>query len=282
MYYFKTLFMASVCMITATFSAHAASKKAPLNVFIVTGQSNSLGIIKDGEPFEVAPDPVDQKIRFFWVDRDPRANIVSTSGGEIKTMQHQQLDNGRNHGHWSFEITCARDLYKAGIKNLMFIKASRGGGGSKFWAKGSDDDHMYQAVVETVNAALLKLKEEKTPFRIRGLLYLQGESDGSDAPIADQRAKTLLENLRKEFPFAQEMKMYLGEIAGSRGSMDITRQKHQELAERDEDFYFVPTKDLRESKLYKDNLHFNNEAKHEIGRRFAKTILESAKPSQKK
>ena len=87
-----------------------------LEVYILTGQSNSLGIIKDGEKAEVKEEKYDKKIKFYWVDRDPRARIVSTSKGKISYLQVQYYDNNSGHAHWGLEITCFRELYKKGKK----------------------------------------------------------------------------------------------------------------------------------------------------------------------
>lgn len=250
---------------------------AEIDIFVLTGQSNSLGIIKDGEPLALAPEKIDKKIMFFWQNRDPRSNIVSTSKGKIQTLQVQMFDNDSKDGNWGLEMFCARELYKKTHRKMMFIKASRGGGGNYLWLKNSDDDHMYQSVIETVKAATGELSKKKIKFKIRGLLYLQGESDGTHTPLAAERAQKLLKNLRKELPSAKGMKMFIGEIAGNNINQDKTRELHKKLAENNSDFFFIPTADLRKSSLYRDRLHFNNEAKKEIGKRFASTIYKALK-----
>lgn len=244
-----------------------------LEVFVLTGQSNSLGIIKDGEDFNIPEDKVDKKIRFFWVDRDPRANIVSTSKGKIDHLQIQKYDNDSNNAHWGLEMEFARTLYKSGKRNIMIIKASRGGGGNQLWYKESSDHHMYDAVLEAVKEATDLLKAKKVKFTLRGLLYLQGESDGVNSKIADERAKTLLTNLQKDLPRAKYMKMVIGGINGNNKNQDLVRKLHAELAKKDKNISFVETDDLRKDETYKDRLHFNNKAKLEIGKRFAKSYL---------
>ena len=136
---------------------------------------------------------------------------------------------------------------------------------------------MYDAVIEAVKLATQELKKKRIKFEIKGLLYLQGESDGRDAGIADIRAKELLNNLRQDLPKAKKMKMFIGGIAGYGGNQKMTRAKHQELAEGNKDFYFIDTSDLLKAHIYRDRIHFNNEAKMEIGKRFAKTINKAIK-----
>jgi hypothetical protein len=244
-----------------------------LNLFILTGQSNSLGIIKDEEPLALPLNSENQKIKFYWIDRDPKSNIVSTSKGKIDHLKVQMFDNGSNEGHWGLEMSCARDLYNSGISNLMFIKVSRGGGGSSLWSKSSQDNHMYQAIIDAVKDAAKLLQDEQSLFKIRGLLYLQGESDGNEAHFADERAKDLLSNLKKDLPNAEEMKMFIGGIAGFSNNQILVREKHESLAHSDPNIFFIKTDDLLESNLYKDRLHFNNKAKEIIGKRFARSIL---------
>ncbi|MGL4854707.1 MAG: sialate O-acetylesterase [Lentisphaeria bacterium] len=253
------------------------AQSSTTNVFILTGQSNSLGIIKDGEPLDLAEQPEDKKIKFFWIDRDHAARIVSTSNNEIKYLQVQKFDNGANDGHWGLEINCFRILSKS-IKNILLVKVSRGGGGSGFWFKDSKDCHMYTAVTEAMKQVNTLMKGRN--YEVRGLLYLQGESDGGDSSIADQRAETLLENLRNDLHNAKKMKMYIGGIAGFNANQNLVRKKHAELAAKNNDIFFIETEDLLKTNLYRDRLHFNNEAKMIIGERFAKSILQSVKKSK--
>lgn len=261
-----------VYFMTLALAGCAISEEEVLNVFVLTGQSNSLGIIKDGEPLQVRNDDNDKNIKFFWVDRDPQAEIVSTSQGKISYLQIQKYDNGSNQGHFGLEISCFRDLYKTGMKDVMLIKASRGGGGNAFWSKESPDHHMYDAVLEAVKAATVELENQKIKYRIVGLLYLQGESDGQDAKIADQRAKRLLDNLRSDLPHASQMKMFIGGIGGPDSRSGLARKMHKQLADRHKDVTFIDTSDLLETGQYQDNLHFNNTSKEAIGLRFAQTI----------
>ena len=134
---------------------------------------------------------------------------------------------------------------------------------------------MYKAVISAVTEATDLLKKKRTKFKIKGLLYLQGESDGRTSSIADQRAEMLLKNLQKDLPNAQSMKMFIGGIGGFGKLKDLSRVKHEALAKKNKDIYFIKTSDLLQKGQYKDRLHFNNASKHEIGRRFAKAILQA-------
>ena len=107
-----------------------------VRVFILTGQSNSLGTTADGgEPdITTGVDPADGNTRFFWSNRDTSgdntaAGLIGDSGGLTTFIQAQQ-GQGANPLFWGPEVQFARSLYAAGVRDVMIIKGSRGGGGN--------------------------------------------------------------------------------------------------------------------------------------------------------
>lgn len=248
-----------------------------MKVFVLTGQSNSLGTTAD--PKEVGappdPDPVDGGIPFFWANRSTRTGdgpsvLIGDSGGRILTLRAQQGE-GANPLFWGPEIGFGRRLAQAGVKDFLIVKASRGGGGNGFWLKGSANDHMYRHVVETVSKAVGALPTG-TVFEVAVLLYVQGESDGeSEAPLAGERLRLLADNLRKDLPRAEGMRVIIGGIAAPGVRRDTVRGKQKALPAEDKRFLYVDSLDLQ-GELY-DNLHFNRKAKLELGRRMAEAWL---------
>jgi hypothetical protein len=185
----------------------AAARPAPAahyQVFVVTGQSNALGTTNGGEA-EVSPgaDAADPRVRFFWHNVADAATSLGDSGGAWLDLQPQQ--GGYYPGsatHWGPEIGFARALVRAGVENVAVVKAARGGGGNSNWSKAAGG-HMYAHVVATVTAAAAALAAEGHTFEIKGLLYLQGESDNAaEAEIAGTRFKELVDNLRADLPKA--------------------------------------------------------------------------------
>lgn len=253
-----------------------ADEPRPLDIFVLTGQSNAQGCIEDGEAISLEAQEMDGRILFYWSLRNARGEkVLCTSKGKTAHLQTQFFDDGSGLGHWGIEVSCFRKLYSAGMHDILIIKATRGGGGNNFWFKDSPDHHMYDAVVTTVREALAELEKTGRKFEFKGLLYIQGESDGKSASIAGERAKMLLENLRSEFPNTRKMQMFIGGIAGFGPERDITRAKHKEIAEKNPDIHFIDTSDLLKTHQYKDKLHFNNAARIIIGERFADEIIKS-------
>jgi hypothetical protein len=264
--------------------ASIAGEESPLvirakriNVFILTGQSNSLGTTADPAEQEKAPptDPLDAGIPFFWRNRSTRAGdgpamLFGDSGGKILPLQVQQGE-GANPLFWGPEIGFGRRLAAAGVTDFLIVKASRGGGGNRFWLKGSADDHMYRHVVETVHQAVSALPDG-VAFETVALLYVQGESDSADeASASGERLRLLAENLRQDLPHAADMKVLVGGITAPGASRDIVRGQQASLPAQDARFRYVDSLDLRP--LLYDQLHFNKIAKLELGRRLADAWL---------
>ncbi len=249
-----------------------------LKIFVLTGQSNSLGTTEDLSEEDITPghDPLDAQIPFFWANRSSRAGegcapLYGDSGGKIVTLCAQQGE-GSNPLFWGPEIGFGRTLATAGMTDLMIVKASRGGGGNSFWLKGDGDDHMYRHVVETVLQAVQALPPG-TDFEISALLYVQGESDDTvEAEAAGERLRALAGHLRQDLPRADGIRVLIGGIALGGKNQDIVRAQQSALPSLEAACRYVDTLDLSAQRY--DNLHFNKSAKLELGRRLARAWLE--------
>ncbi len=260
-------------------------KPAPrtIRMYVLTGQSNALGTTADPGEAETAPPPhpADAALRFSWSNRSTRAGdgpatLIGDSGGRFLALQAQQGE-GRNTSFWGPEIGFARALFEAGERDFVVVKAARGGGGNGYWAKGSADDHMYRHVVRTVEQAVAALPAG-TGFEVAALLYLQGESDSAaEARAAGKRLSALARNLRRELPQAKSMRVLVGGIAADGGHRDRVRVSQEEAAAADPLMTYFSNLDLQ-GQLY-DGLHFDRQAKLELGRRFAQAWQDLGGPS---
>ncbi|MCP5538483.1 MAG: hypothetical protein H7A51_19915 [Akkermansiaceae bacterium] len=247
-------------------------------LFVLTGQSNSLGTTNGGETDPTSgTDPADQHVKFFWHNVENATTTIGTSGGVFTTLQDQQ--GGVYAGsatHWGPEMEFGRTLYRAGVRNFGIIKASRGGGGNTYWLKNSVDDHMYDHVIATVNTATTELTNNGHTFEIVGLLYLQGESDNStEAAAAGTRLKALTDNLRADLSNAASMHtVCAGITAQGNADDDTTRTNQATIAASTSYIDYFENLD-QQSNLAPDNLHLNKAAKIVLGNRFAQTFLNS-------
>ncbi|MFT5131430.1 MAG: hypothetical protein ACI8W8_005066, partial [Rhodothermales bacterium] len=243
-----------------------------LKLFVLTGQSNSLGTTAGGEADpEPGADSADSQVRFFWHNVANEKTSLGDSGGVFTDLRSQQ--GGHYPGsatHWGPEFGFARAAYRSGFRDFGIIKASRGGGGNSHWSK-AKGGHMYAHVVDTVKAATRVLKANGDSFEIAGLIYVQGESDSAaEAAMADARLAELVENLRQEFPEAAAMHTVIGGTAAGRTHATV-RSKQTGLAAGDARISYVDNSDLR-SQLY-DRLHFDKAAKILVGQRIAAAFV---------
>lgn len=263
--------------------APTPARAAHLKLFVLTGQSNSLGTT-DGDGAEPSPgaDPADAEVRFCWHNLANAAKSLGDSGGAFTTLREQQGGFYKGSAtHWGPEFGFGRRLHRAGVRDFGIIKASRGGGGNSLWSKTAADHHMYDHVVKTVTAATASLASGRHTFEIVGLLYLQGESDSpAEAAIADTRIKELAENLRHDLPNAKSLRTVIAGIAAAGATRDTVRAKHAAVATGSAQFSFFSNTDLRDR--LPDQLHFNKAAKLIIGERFAEAWLRTINQPQPK
>ncbi len=260
-----------------------------VDVYILTGQSNSLGNTAN-ETGDYTPDshPADSLTNFWWnnvtyaTGTYPPASYGSSSN-VFKTLQMQQSDNTESPYWWGPEFGFARTLYDAGRTNFVIIKASKSGGGNTLWDKTTFDTNnsaapMWGHVSNTVFAALNKLTSSGQKFNVRGLLYIQGEANTvQEAAIAGQRFTLLYSNLmaiiNRAYPgTATNMYAVMGEIGdGQNPGTYLTTTTQQIAAAKSNDaIAFVTTHDLP---LKIDGVHFGKSAKLEIGMRMANCFL---------
>jgi len=253
----------------------------PLRLFVLTGQSNSLGTTADPGESDPGPGahPADRELRLFWSNRSTRAGdgaavLIGDSGGSFRPLQAQQGE-GANGTFWGPEVGFARALWEAGLRDFAVVKASRGGGGNRHWRTPSrarpEGGEMYEHLLRTVRDASAALPRERS-FQVEALLYLQGESDDEEeSRVAGERLLELAQALRKDLPHARDLELLVAGIAAPGARRDRVRDLQRDAAERDRRASYVDTLDLA-PRLY-DGLHFDRAAKLEVGRRLAAAWL---------
>jgi hypothetical protein len=264
-----------------------AARGATWDVYILTGQSNSLGTTNLENPSGPGSHPADTETAFFWSNVNSSNTgypplLYGDSNGLITTLQVQQGDAGVNPSFWGPEMGMARKLWDAGQRDVLVIKASRGGGGNTYWDQEAfesnpNSGHMWGHLRDTVDAGLAAISVGDL-FEVKGFIYLQGESNtAAEAAIADVRLGELIENLKSHINFAypntaDSVHTVIGEIAasGSNANRIQTTQRQIALAAADPKISFVATSDLP---LKGDGIHFGRDEKLAIGERFADVFI---------
>jgi lysophospholipase L1-like esterase len=251
-----------------------------LKVFVLTGQSNSLGTLGTTDVSmrhgAIGTHPAEQAggVPFFWDNRSDGTAAGDTALGKSNGWTWIGAQTGGvyagNDDHWGPEAGFARMLWNAGYRHFAIVKASRGGGGNGFWQKGAADDHMYDHVVATVNAAVAHLPAGYHAHRIAGLLYVQGESNNTtEASEAGTRFSELLANLKADLPGTASMTGIFGEIAGSGTSRDSTRSAQLALANARADIGYAESTGLTVHNQDGLSVHYDAESEILLGERMA-------------
>ena len=103
-----------------------------IDVYILTGQSNSLGTtaLEGAEAdYRPASHVADQRTAFFWSNVSPRNRVfpptpLGDSGGSLTSLRMQQGDGGANPNFWGPEFGFARAMYEQAPdqKRLIIIR----------------------------------------------------------------------------------------------------------------------------------------------------------------
>lgn len=263
-------------------SVAISSLACDVNIYILTGQSNSLGTTeREGANFDPGTHFADSKIAFYWSNVASSSSDLSNlvlygdSGQRTTSLKMQQGDK-RNPKFWGPEFGMARRLFEVGHTNTMIIKVSRGGGGNSHWLPTTG--HMANHLFEQLDIALTALQDAGKRFEVKGFMYLQGESNSEiEAAFADTRLQTLIERVKayintKYADAADNMYSVAAEIASSTSSAARvkTYSLQKAIAMRSNTIGFFETNDLP---LKTDRLHFGKSSKMEIGRRFADAFI---------
>ena len=260
--------------------APVAEVSKHIKVYVLTGQSNSLGTTS-GTEIERLPglDPADDQVRFWWANVADATNSLGRSGGFFGPLQAQQGNfyYAGSETHWGPEIGFGRALYHAGERDFAIVKTSRGGGGNTNWDKASAG-HMYAQILDTVGGACARLTAEGHTYEIAGLLYLQGESNTTaEAAVAGTRFKTLVDNLRADLPNASTLKGYMIGNVDSSADDATTRAQQEAIAGAYPTYlFYCDSLDMQDELNPVDNLHHNKKAKLANGARFAQLVLGQA------
>lgn len=273
----RTIMIRSLVLICLLLEAAAPCCAKQLDVYILTGQSNSLGTTNQEAPFDPGTHPADAQTDLFWsnvfsaTSSDPSSIVLyGDSGNAVSTLQMQQGD-GNNPRFWGPEFGMARTLFDTGSSNVVIIKISRGGGGNSSWLPTTG--HMYNHILQQADIALTGLQTRGDTFQVKGFMYLQGESNNaSEAAAADTRLQALIDGVKSHINAnyanaASDMYAVVGEIAASQATAPrmTTTNLQEALAASSSQIAFFRTRD---QPLKSDGIHFGTMAKLEIGRRF--------------
>lgn len=271
-----------------------------LKIFLLTGQSNSLGAVKGSPASPELLKKYEPKKTLYWHEnfgqREGVFSGASTSWEQVRPAMPRYNGNLCMGPEYGFAFTLEKHGWFKDA-DVAVIKASRDGGDNSHWQKGGQ---AYKTLVQAVRNACAAVDTSKySKVSFAGLLYLQGESNaGASVPESASRFLELLSNLSRDLKSCGDtsalaaQKAMIGENANWAGRNETdpvtgnvtgglegrdttvqgktTRQVMKDLAESRPGMGYVPTRDLPKLTAG-DNMgvHYNGKAQISIGARFA-------------
>lgn len=271
-----------------------------LKIFLLTGQSNSLGAVKGSPASPELLKKYEPKNTLYWHENFGQREGVfpgaSTSWEQVRPAMPRYNGSLCMGPEYGFAFTLEKNGWFRDA-DVAIVKASRDGGDNSHWQK---NGQAYKALVQAVKnacAAVDKSKNSKVEFA--GLLYLQGESNiGASVPESASRFLELLGNLAADLkPYGDTsalsaQRAVIGENANWAGKNEsdpetgnvtgglegrdtevqgkTTHQVMKELAASRPSLGYAPTRDL--PKLTAGDqmgVHYNGQSQISIGARFA-------------
>lgn len=172
------------------------------DIYFIGGQSNATGRgdtsqIPIGSP--LANPQTD--VEFYW-----QKTLTGVINGNLTQNQFIDLQPGSGHGRnspaghaseFGSELSFGRTLADAfPDRNTMIIKYSHGGSNLHTqWAAGGD---MYNTFVDVVGDALGELDTLGATYNLKGMTWLQGESDTGQSGAYENNLVSLIDRVRTD------------------------------------------------------------------------------------
>lgn len=246
-------------------------------VYILTGQSNSLGAVKG------SPATAEQLERYaseclLWsgnMERDSGKPFDASPSWQKVAPQLPSYSGSLCMGpEYGFAHMMQRRGWHCSAGNkVCIIKASLDGGGNSFWLPGKP---AWTTLTKTVQAGLAALAGKT---QVQALLYLQGESDkGVEITQAPARFTDLKARLQKEVKKGLKYAV-AGECATWNGRDEkdakgnTTAELMHALAQKKKDIAWVRTRDLIKITAGDHmGVHYDGKSQLTIGARYAYAV----------
>ena len=148
-----------------------------LKIFLLTGQSNSLGAVKGNPASPELLKKYEPKETLYWHENFGQREGVfpgaSTSWEQVRPAMPRYNGNLCMGPEYGFAFTLEKNGWFKDA-DVAVVKASRDGGDNSHWRK---NGQAYRTLVQAVKNACAGVDRSKySKVEFAGLLYLQGES----------------------------------------------------------------------------------------------------------
>ena len=226
------------------------------DIYLVGGQSNAAG----------------WNTRARGLPESLKAQIdVKFFNGPDGTWDTLTPGSGNKPTSFGPEITLGRTLADENpTRSIAIVKYAVGGTNlAQEWNPRSAEPNLYDHFTTTITTATAALPDNDA-FRIRGMIWMQGESDAGKPEMTaayEANLTALIKRVREDVGVA-DLPFSIGQLGAvpGRDGMGEVQNAQAAVAARDPNVSLVITSDLA---LQKDNLHFTNASQQELGVRFA-------------
>ncbi|MGM0376560.1 MAG: sialate O-acetylesterase [Bacteroidota bacterium] len=244
-----------------------SSSQEKLDLFIWAGQSNAQGWMGNAANYPEDGSKLDESILLNWTFVDNES-----SGGKWVRMQPQE---GRfPKGHFGPEVSFARELKKEGYNPAIFKYTKGATGLARDW-KSPGQGGIYDRMVEDLKSAIKKLEKKGFKIILRGLIWIQGETDAGDEQAAKDyyhNLEQLINDLRKNVLHKPDLRIILGvdEQHQFVKERPAVKEAQQRLAKQDKNIVYTSMLGLPKA----DATHLTPAGLVEQGKRIFKAYID--------
>lgn len=220
------------------------------DVYLIIGQSNTIGRAPIEEKDEVALDGVDLFNGSGWESATNPMNIYSTIRRDI---DRQEL---------GYSYTFGRTVNEVTGNKLGLVVNARGATSIEQWTKGSEDGY-FEAAIAALNTAL-----ETPNTTLKGILWHQGERNRGDIDYLD-KLEVFINDLRTDLN-EPSLPFIVGQISQDRVDNTDFNERIKQLPNLINNTDYVSTDFLN---TY-DDTHFDSNGQRVLGSRYASKILQ--------
>ncbi|QDT12664.1 sialate O-acetylesterase [Planctomycetes bacterium K23_9] len=242
------------------------------DVYLLAGQSNMDGRGRVSDLSSEQMNPVADAIIFYRSVPHSSDGWKSLTPGFSIPPKHK---GGLPSPTFGPEVGFSKAMLEAkpGTK-LALIKGSKGGTSLRAdWKPGvaGDPDTQgprYRDFVETIRLATAELQQRGDQYKLRGLLWHQGESDSkAKSSVYQKRLEEFIARIRQDVG-VDDLPVVVGEVFDN-GKRDGVRAAIRKVSESVQGVGFVPASGLTTSD---EGTHFDAKSQLKLGQRFADAI----------
>lgn len=244
-----------------TRSITGQSGNAALDVFLLIGQSNMVGVAPIGNL-----DTIPLKDVYLFNDKkqwEPARNLAGNGMNRYSTVKRQPIQL------FGPAYSFGRKLSDYTDRQIGLVVNARGATRIEWWQKGYQGDNdfdLYEEAVARAKAALAS----RPGAKFKGIIWHQGEADNAEtrSPFYMDRLQVLVNDLRRDFG-DQQIPFIAGEVGkwnnrGLRVNPEIHKIKNK-IPHAD----WVSSDGLTSINVAKNDAHFDNYSQRVLGGRYA-------------